>query len=93
MSQLTPEAIKAFIVQYYPEKLGKFAGNPVTIPDSFDLLQEGVVDSFGILDLTAALETKFGINIDFEGLEAEQISIVGPLSQYLARTGQAAKAS
>ena len=36
------------------------------VPSSFDLLLEGVIDSFGIVELISALEEHYGLEFDFE---------------------------
>lgn len=44
----------------------------------------GVIDSFGILEMINAIEEEFQIQLDLAGLDAEQITILGPLSRYVA---------
>jgi len=61
------------------------------VPDTFDLLSEGIVDSLGLMELITALGEKVGFEIDFDGLDAEELTIVGPLARYVAnavREGQ-----
>jgi len=63
--------------------------DPVEVPDSFDFLLSGVIDSFGILEMISSIEDKFGIRLDLAALDAEQITILGPLSQYVAENSKA----
>jgi acetyltransferase-like isoleucine patch superfamily enzyme/acyl carrier protein len=53
------------------------------VPDDFDLLAEGVVDSFGLVELINALEARFGIELDFENMDADELSLVGPFSRFV----------
>ena len=53
---------------------------PAELPDDFDLLLIGVIDSFGILEMISSIEEEFQIELDLAALDAEQITIVGPLS-------------
>ena len=53
---------------------------PAELPDDFDLLLSGVIDSFGILEMISSIEEEFQIELDVAALDAEQITIVGPLS-------------
>jgi acyl carrier protein len=58
---------------------------PAEIPDSFDLLLEGVIDSFGIVELIGALEERYGFELDFDELAPDDMTRIGPLSSYVAR--------
>jgi acyl carrier protein len=58
--------------------------DPNGVPDNFDFLLSGVIDSFGILEMVSSIEDEFGIQLDMATLDAEQITILGPLSQYVA---------
>jgi acyl carrier protein len=63
--------------------------DPVEVPDSFDFLLSGVIDSFGILEMVSSIEDEFRIRLDLAALDAEQITILGPLSQYVAGSAKA----
>jgi len=54
------------------------------IPDDFDLLLSGVIDSFGILEMISAIEDEFQIHLDLALLDAEDITRIGPLARYIA---------
>jgi acyl carrier protein len=54
------------------------------IPDDFDLLLSGVIDSFGILEMISAIEDEFQIQLDLALLDAEDITRIGPLARYIA---------
>ena len=88
MTAISAEQIRQFLLARYAksiESLG-FASNQ--IPDDFDFLVAGVIDSFGILEMIGAIEDEFGIRIDMAALDAEAISILGPLSNYVAQTAR-----
>jgi acyl carrier protein len=55
------------------------------IPDDFDLLLSGVIDSFGILEMMNAIEDEFRIKLDLTLLDAEDITRIGPLARYIAK--------
>lgn len=63
--------------------------DPNEVPDNFDFLLSGVIDSFGILEMVSSIEDEFGIQLDMATLDAEQITILGPLSQYVAENTEA----
>ena len=56
------------------------------IPDDFDLLLSGVIDSFGILEMISAIEDEFQIRLDLALLDAEDITRIGPLARYIAES-------
>ena len=60
---------------------------PDNLADDFDFLLKGVIDSFGILEMISAIENEFRIQLDLADLDAEQITILGPLSRYVAERG------
>ncbi len=56
---------------------------PDAVPDDFDLLREGVVDSLGFVELIGVIEAAVGMPVDFEDLDPEQLTVVGPLCRYV----------
>jgi acyl carrier protein len=57
---------------------------PSETPLDYDLLSEGIIDSFGIIELIGDLEDRFRVTLDFDEVEPETFTIVGPLSEYVA---------
>ncbi len=59
---------------------------PVTgdLPDEFDLRAEGLVDSIGFVALLSELETRLGCQIDFDRLDPDDLTRIGPLARYIA---------
>jgi acyl carrier protein len=80
----TPEAVRRFLLMRYAEHLEGERQRSREIPDNFDFLLEGIVDSLGVLEMVSAVELEFGIELDMAGLEAEQITVLGPFSRYVA---------
>jgi len=78
----TPEKVRSFILSLYAEKLKNAV--PAEVPDNFDLLLEGIIDSMGVLELVGALEKELGMELDMSGMAAEQLTVLGPLARYVA---------
>jgi acyl carrier protein len=57
-------------------------------PDDFDLLTSGVIDSFGVIELITDVNERFGLDIDFEELDPEGLTVVGPFSRHVAAMSQ-----
>jgi acyl carrier protein len=87
-SGINPGKVRQFLLTRYSEAIETMGLNPVEVPDSFDFLLSGVIDSFGILEMIGAIEDEFRIRLDLAELDAEQITILGPLSLYVAENAK-----
>jgi acyl carrier protein len=47
-------------------------------------LTKGVIDSLGFLEMISALQEKFEVELDFEEVDPEDLSIIGLLCGYIA---------
>jgi len=86
MKEITEAGIRRFLLDKYREPIGAIGLIPDDLTDEFDLLLNGVIDSFGVLEMSA-IEKEFQIELDLADLDAEQITILGPLSRYVAERG------
>ena len=83
---MTKEDIRTFVAAQVVQQ-GAINGQYVSIADlgdDCDLLLSGLIDSLGLLELTAALDDYCGLDLDFESLEPERMTIVGPLCEFVA---------
>ena len=85
--KLTSQQVQEFIIAHYAPSLRGLSIDQVKVERDFDLLARGVSDSLGVLEMVGAIEEHFGISLDLEGLDAEQLTILGPLSDYVAKVG------
>lgn len=94
-SRPTPSAdqVRAFILARFTKELAAKGLAPEDLEDSFDLLIEGVIDSFGIVELVMRLEEKFGFELDFSDLDADDLTRIGPLSRYVEEQGRLGSAT
>jgi acyl carrier protein len=85
MNAVTPDAVQDFLREYVARYLrGQGREVPADLTDDCDLLLSGYVDSLGLLELMTAIQDHFGREIDFDELDAEQMTIVGPLKRFVA---------
>jgi acyl carrier protein len=84
MKDVTPSDVRRFLLVKYSGTIEALGLSPADLPDDFDLLLNGVIDSFGILEMVSAIEEEFEIELDLEALDAEQITVLGPLSRFIA---------
>lgn len=87
MKDVTLSNIRQFLLVKYLEPVEALGLTPADLPDDFDLLLNGVIDSLGILEMMSAIEEEFQIKLDLADLDAEEITILGPLSRYVAERG------
>ena len=84
MKEVTPDNIRTFLLTRYSEPMSAMRVDIAEVPDDFDFLLTGVIDSFGILEMVSAIEKEFAIQLDLELLDAEDITKIGPLARYIA---------
>ena len=85
MQNETNDVVREYLLNRYKSQIESRGIRLENVRDDFDFLKEGVVDSLGIMELITDIETHFGKAVDFEGLEAEQLTVLGPLSAYIKR--------
>jgi acyl carrier protein len=88
MTNITADQVRQFLLAKYSRTIKEIGFNPLEIPDTFDFLLSGIIDSFGILEMISSIEDEFRIQLDMASLDAEQITILGPLSQYVAKNAR-----
>src|SRR5438552_1281015 len=89
MNDVSPGRVRQFLLTRYAQPIEELGMDLNEVPDNFDFLLSGVIDSFGILEMVSSIEDEFGIQLDMATLDAEQITILGPLSQYVAENTEA----
>ena len=83
--EATPADVQLFILGRIDDPLRAKGLAPADVPDSFDLLLEGVIDSFGIVEMIGALEERYGLEFDFDGIAPDDLTRIGPLSFYVSQ--------
>ena len=84
MKDVTPDSVRKFLLTRYSEPITAMQLYLTELPDDFDFLLTGVIDSFGILEMISAIEDEFRIQLDLALLDAEDITRIGPLARYIA---------
>ena len=73
----TRDKVRNFIVENF------LFGSDDGLTDDISFLEEGIIDSTGILELVSFLEEEFGIVVDDEELIPENLDSVRNVVQYL----------
>jgi acyl carrier protein len=85
MMSVSSRVVAAFVVAELDEPLREAGLDPREVGDELDLLTTGIVDSLGMIELIMALNERFGLDVDFEGLDPEEFTVLGPLARHVAR--------
>ena len=83
MNIVNADEVGRFIVSHLAQS---FKENNVTekdITDDFDLMKRGIIDSIGLIQLFAAIEERFGIEVDFEDMDTDNITVIGSICKYI----------
>jgi len=74
--------IRRFVLKHFP-----LARKRSSIEDDSQLLNSGIIDSLGILDLVSFIEEEFKITIDDEDLLAENFESIASMATFIERKG------
>jgi acyl carrier protein len=83
---------KEMIRSYIAENI-LFSDNGYPYPDETSFLEEGIVDSMGIMELVMFVEENFGITVDDDDLVPENFDSVGKLAAYVMKKSSASAAA
>jgi acyl carrier protein len=84
VTETTADAVRAFILDFVSDGLRAKGLEPSDVDDSFDLLMEGAIDSFGILELIGELDRRFAVAIDTTEVDVDTLTTLGPLARHVA---------
>jgi acyl carrier protein len=89
MSEVSAQEVRSFVLAQLDQPLRGLDLDPAELPDDFDLHGAGVIDSFGILELIGAVEERFSLEIDFEQLDPDDLTVIGPFSRFVEEQSRA----
>jgi len=75
----TKETIRKFMIENF------LFGEDTDLKDDTSFLEEGIIDSTGVLELIEYLEEEFNIQIDDEDLIPENLDSLNNLEQFIAK--------
>jgi acyl carrier protein len=74
------QAVRGFIAENF-----LFRDEADTIANDASLLEAGIIDSTGVLELVSFLETTFGIEVADEDMLPENLDSIRAISNYVSR--------
>jgi acyl carrier protein len=84
-TKANPEQVEKKILYWLQEIGGKATDKPITTET--ELLDGGVLDSVGILNLVSFLEEQFGFTVPFEEFVPENFKTPASITAMVARLG------
>jgi acyl carrier protein len=76
------DQVRAFVVRHF------LFGEDNGMPDSASLLEQGVVDSTGVLELVTFLETSYGLKIADDELVPDNLDSIDRIVEFIQRKQQ-----
>jgi acyl carrier protein len=77
MRKVAPDEIRKFLLTKYSEPIAAMRLETSELPDDFDFLLSGVIDSFGILEIISAVKNEFQMQLDLSLLDGQDITRIG----------------
>jgi acyl carrier protein len=85
VNSATPENVRIFVAGFLNRKLKDRGQGPLSdIPDDYDVLLSGALDSLAFVEMMMAASEHFVGEIDFESLDPEKMTVVGPLCVFVS---------
>ena len=84
--QTNSDKIRAFIFSNF-----LFDAEESALDNDTSFLEQGIIDSTGVLELVEWLEETFAMKVDDEELTPENLDSVNRLAQFIARKGASAE--
>lgn len=85
MMTLTQDDVKKFLLEHFSTTIAANGLDPAELGDDFDLLQGGILDSLGVLEMISAVEQYFQVTVDFETMDPNELTLLGKFSQFVAK--------
>lgn len=79
MGNGTAPALRTFITTNF------YVADPQALGDEDSLLDAGIIDSTGVLDLIGFVESQFGIKVDDEEILPENLDSIAKLAAFVDR--------
>ena len=85
MNSAAPDDVRVFVTDFLNRKLKDRGQGPLSnLPDDYDVLLSGAMDSLAFVEMMMAAGEHFVGEIDFESLDPEKMTLVGPLCVFVS---------
>jgi acyl carrier protein len=85
MTSITRDNVYIFLTDFLNRKLKEQQRESLRdVGDDYDIFLSGIIDSLSFAELITAASDHFGHEVDLRGMDAEKITLVGPLCTYMS---------
>jgi acyl carrier protein len=89
VNTVTAGTVREVVLSHLADGLERTGRTADSVLDETDFFGEQLIDSFGLLALIVELEERFGVTLDFESIDADDFTMVGPFCNYVEQLGTA----
>ena len=89
-AKVSASAVRAFVISYLNELSERLGVSGLQFNDDTRLLDTGVVDSVGFIELVLATEEQFGISMDLDRHDPAEFTTLGGFVRAIVASGTAA---
>lgn len=82
MNDSIETAVSAFLIDNF-----RFGDTSVAIVPDESLIEAGVIDSTGVLELVAFLEERFGVDVEDADIVPDNLDSLAAIARYVERKG------
>lgn len=82
MNDSIESAVSAFLIDNF-----RFGDTSVAIVPDESLIEAGVIDSTGVLELVAFLEERFGLDVEDADIVPDNLDSLAAIARYVERKG------
>jgi acyl carrier protein len=73
------DRVRGFVSEFF------YVTDPAALADDRSLIEAGIVDSTGMMDVIVFLETEFGFHVDDDDMVPENLETIGLITEFVAR--------
>ena len=89
MSTVSAATVREVVLSHLVDGLERTGRSAASVSDDTDFFGEQLIDSFGLLALVVELEERFAVTLDFESIDADDFTMVGPFCHYVEKLSAA----
>ena len=71
--------VRQFIIKHF------FVADPASLSDEVSLLETGIIDSTGVLELITFIEGRFGVGVEDHEMLPDNFDSIGRIAAFVAR--------
>ena len=88
-SKLSGSEVSAYLISYMTDLAERLGVTDLVLTDETRLLDVGVVDSVGFIELVLATEERFGVSLELDRHDPTEFTTLGGLTRVVVASGTA----